>query len=59
MGQDLPTDSRGSLHRQRLLGYWVGLTLLWPATLAWLRLWRGYRIRDLATVRRRRARIAA
>ncbi|TFH24909.1 MAG: 1-acyl-sn-glycerol-3-phosphate acyltransferase [Myxococcales bacterium] len=53
MGEDLSTDSRSSLRRQRFLGHLVGLTLVWPATLAWLRVWRGYRIHDLATVRRR------
>jgi len=53
MGQNLPGSERTDLAVQRGLGYLVGMSLLWPVTLAWLKYARGYRIRNLAAVRRR------
>jgi len=52
-GGGLAPSHRAYLDRQHALSYAIGLTLLWPVTVAWLRLVRGYRIRDLRAVRRR------
>jgi len=49
----LPARHRRTLETQQLCAHSVGIWLLWPAALAWLKYVRGYRIRDLTQVRRR------
>jgi 1-acyl-sn-glycerol-3-phosphate acyltransferase len=45
------------LRTQRALGYLVGALVLWPLVVGWMRYLRGYRIHDLAGVRRRARRL--
>ena len=47
------------LRRQRALGYAIGAPFFWPLVVAWMKYWRGYRIRDLGEMRRRAHKILA
>lgn len=49
----LPFRQRLSLDAQWLCSRFLGTWLLWPMAVAWMSLVRGYRIRDVSTVRRR------
>jgi hypothetical protein len=59
MTENLGLRQKVALRAQRAAGHAAGVLLLWPATVAWMRGPRGYRIRRIAEVRRRARQLLA